>query len=318
MDWLDERTKRVMSIFFPENFKRLQYAFNTGQKFAHYTSASNALQILSSGEIWMRKSSVMNDCREFDHGHDLLNFAAHQGHLRRMDNVLNSAFPGCFAQAISEFDTKLADLQRNTFLCCFSAHKPVEDTLGRLSMWRAYGGDAGVAIVLNGNVFFRDSAGLGIYSSPVSYTDPSQFESFCGEVIRNIEEQIPFVQSLGEQFVRQLMFEMLRSVVLATKHKGFAEEEEWRVFHTPGIEADSITIRSVENVRGVPQLVRKIPLQKALPRDMSLDTALDRIIIGPTQFPFEIQEAFAETLSLLGVRDPDRRVVVSQIPLRNA
>ena len=41
-------------------------------------------------------------------------------------------------------------MRTDTYLTCVSEHKAEEDTLGRLSMWRAYyGGTNGVALVMD-------------------------------------------------------------------------------------------------------------------------------------------------------------------------
>jgi hypothetical protein len=43
---------------------------------------------------------------------------------------------------------------------------------------------------------------------------------------------------------------------------------------------------------------------------------LDRVIIGPSQFPIAMYDAFVEELDNAGVKDPSSRVVASQIPVR--
>jgi hypothetical protein len=50
--------------------------------------------------------------------------------------------------------------------------------MGRLSMWRAYGGDAGVALVLNTRAFLGDIAPMGVWVTPVRYTSEEDFLSF--------------------------------------------------------------------------------------------------------------------------------------------
>lgn len=43
---------------------------------------------------------------------------------------------------------------------------------------------------------------------------------------------------------------------------------------------------------------------------------LDRIVIGPTPYPFAMHEAFASALTDAGVVDAGKRIVISQIPVR--
>ena len=42
----------------------------------------------------------------------------------------------------------------------------------------------------------------------------------------------------------------------------------------------------------------------------------DRLIIGPTQYPASVREAFVDELERLGVKDAAERVWSSNIPIR--
>lgn len=72
-------------------------------------------------------------------------------------------------------------------------------------------------------------------------------------------------------------------------------------------------------IRGVPQNVYKIPL-KDIPEEGLVGiepvSLIDRIIMGPSQFPFEIAEIFFEKLRNIGAKDPGSLVQISGIPLR--
>jgi hypothetical protein len=72
-------------------------------------------------------------------------------------------------------------------------------------------------------------------------------------------------------------------------------------------------------VNGIPQIVYKIPLENnsgAGIVGLSLTELLDRVIIGPTQFPWVTYEAFVAALDAAGVKDAGSRVFVSSIPIR--
>jgi hypothetical protein len=72
-------------------------------------------------------------------------------------------------------------------------------------------------------------------------------------------------------------------------------------------------------VSGIPQLVYKIPLENNSAAGISglaLADILDRIIIGPSQFPWAMYEAFVAALDEAGVKDAANRVFASQIPVR--
>ncbi len=76
---------------------------------------------------------------------------------------------------------------------------------------------------------------------------------------------------------------------------------------------------AIEVISGVPQPIYRIPLDKTVAPELeSLDFAnvFDRLIIGPSQFPFVMAEAFENALREAGVMDAAARICKSGIPLR--
>lgn len=74
-------------------------------------------------------------------------------------------------------------------------------------------------------------------------------------------------------------------------------------------------------VRGVPQKIQKIPLRNIPEEDFfgaEIPELLERIIIGPTVYPNAMYQAFSKLLRDAGVPDPDNRIFISDIPLREA
>lgn len=65
-------------------------------------------------------------------------------------------------------------------------------------------------------------------------------------------------------------------------------------------------------ISGVPQLIYKIPLDG----EFHLKHLLDRVIIGPSQYPLPIAQAFVSELLKVGVSDAASRVFISNIPIR--
>ena len=112
---------------------------------------------------------------------------------------------------------------------------------------------------------------------------------------------------------------MLAYAAACTKHPGFLEELEWWVIHFPWWEKSTDLIKEIEVVQGVPQPVYKIPLvnipEKGL-FGLTVPDLIDGIIIGPTRDPLAMREAFVGLLDETGVEQPDRKVFVSNIPLR--
>lgn len=115
------------------------------------------------------------------------------------------------------------------------------------------------------------------------------------------------------------LFLFLRSVALCSKHPGFREEKEWRIMHTQGLDNQGVLELDVETVNGIPQPVFKIPLEDQSGgglTDISIPHLIERVIIGPTQFPLAVYDALVMELQKLGVADATSKVVYSAIPLR--
>jgi hypothetical protein len=68
----------------------------------------------------------------------------------------------------------------------------------------------------------------------------------------------------------------------------------------------------------VPQPIYKIPL-KDIPEIGffgSIPSLINRVIIGPTEYPLALSEAFVQLLEEAGVQEAASKVCVSDIPLR--
>ncbi len=112
---------------------------------------------------------------------------------------------------------------------------------------------------------------------------------------------------------------MLVAGVTCLKHEGFREEREWRAIYSPKRNPSQLMESSTEVLAGIPQVVYKVPLdEKIAPElaDLDLARVFDRLIIGPTQFAPAMYEAFVAALKKIGVADPEKRVVASNIPIR--
>lgn len=311
--------ERVQSVFFPYATQRLAELKKHKVRLVHYTSADVAVSILRNREVWMRNATTMNDYMEVEHGFECLNHA-YKGEAGQMfKKVLDENFPGAVTEIEARFNAWLPELKRNTYLTCVSEHHDSEDTFGRLSMWRAYGGMTGVALVLNSTPFYNETNALKAYSSPVAYLDETQFAKHFFQVAEGMASATDLIQQLGRETVFNITFNMLRFAVLCTKHPGFKEEREWRVIYSPTMELSDRIVPAIETIGSTPQKVFKIPLQNAPEHGllgMEVPEILDRIIIGPTKFPNAIYQAFHQILTDLGVPNPEQRIAISDIPLR--
>jgi hypothetical protein len=315
---LNPQQLRSFEIFFPHAHDRTVKAATSGQRFVHYTGADTALKIFRTKEVWLRKSTCMNDFREIEHGFDCLNHAykARKDEFREIFDVM---FPELSSKLEEQFNGWLPHFRSDTYITCLSEHHESEDRTGRLSMWRAYGGHAGVALVLNPRVFLSASDALGAHSSPVAYLDQDEFSESFDNLLAGIQKNAEFVRSLGEDVVLHCMFTAFRLAVLCTKHPGFREELEWRVIYNPRYQPSARIRREIESVNGTPQPVCKVTLEDVPDEGLvgaAIPSLVERIIIGPSRHPDVMWEAFVDLLREIGIDAPESRVFASDIPLR--
>jgi hypothetical protein len=106
---------------------------------------------------------------------------------------------------------------------------------------------------------------------------------------------------------------------MSTKHPGFAEEREWRLIHTPEVDPSEFVLTDTVCVNRIPQRIYKIPLRDFSDRGFpgtSIPELVNRVIVGPTQYPYVVCDAFASVLSRCGVTNAHQIVHASNIPLR--
>jgi len=311
---------RMKRIFFPYLSQESERVRATATRFVYYTTADVAYSILKNKEIWMRNAMTMNDYMEIEHGLDCLATAYNSKPGEAFRACLNACFPSVAEEIQDLFNSWVAWIRRDTYITCVSEHEPDEDINGRLSMWRAYGGRSGVALVFNNAVMFLQSNALAAYASPVAYFDPEAVGAELNKVAKAIESDMDFVCQLQRDGLKNVVFHTLRFAALCTKHPGFREEREWRVVASPALESSDLVHEHVEVVRGVPQTLLKIRLEDHPDKGLiglDLTELLDRIIVGPTEFPYVVSRALCKLLSEASIPDPEPKVVVSAIPLRH-
>ncbi len=309
---------KFFEIFYPFAHYKRQTALANNQRFVYYTSAETAVNILKHKEIWMRNTTCMNDLSEVNYGLDCLRTAYRSQDGSRFKYVLNDLFPNICKDIEEMFNGWIPHMQSETYLTCVSEHYNEEDLLGRLSMWRAYGRMSGVALVVKSEAILYTSAALKAYSSPVAYIDSIGVINQLNTITENIMANIELIKSMSRDDIKSYVFNVFKFAILGIKHPGFKEEQEWRLVYSPLMEDSSIINHDVCVVNGIPQKIYKIPLEDKPESDYyaSIHNIIDRIIIGPVEFPWVVYKSFVELLNSAGVRDAETRVFVSQIPLR--
>lgn len=315
----NEQELTLLKLFHPFAFEKTMNALMTNARFVHYTTADTAMKIIQNEEVWMRKSTCMNDFNEIEHGFNCLQ-RAYREHRDRFNSLLEPLHPE-FAKKLEErFNAWLPSFRNSTYISCISEHDDSEDLNGRLSMWRAYGSPRGVAIVVKGAPFLRPSDALQAYASPVAYLDEMGFSAEFSRFLDSLEQNAEIIGALGEEQLLSHMFEVFRMAVLCTKHPGFAEEREWRIIYSPSLSESARIKEDIFTFDGVPQRIFKIPLKNVADEglyDIEVPELIDRIIIGPTEFAVEIKEALSIILQRKSVDQPLGMIWISDIPLRN-
>lgn len=311
--------ERFARVFFPFYTRRAAEVQAAGGRFAYYTTAATAADILRSATIWMRQPGVMNDAHEVLHGSRCLaqSYQGADGEVLR--RTLDECFPGLSEEIQALLPQMFDGIYTDSYLTCVSEHVAADDRHGRLSMWRAYGASSGVAIVLNGAPMFTSSSALGAYSSPVFYGHTDKY----GEEFRSLGDGVArealLLIEAGRDVVKNAVLLMMRYATLCTKHPGFAEEREWRVIASPLLHSTPHITAHVETVGGVPQQLLKLKL-KDVPKEgltgISIPSLVNRIIIGPCAQPYVTRMAMVQLLGDAGVERPWERVFDSDIPLR--
>jgi hypothetical protein len=309
----------LWGILFARAHAARKVARDEGQLFVHYTRADTAMRIIQGRKVWMRNATVMNDFQEVAWGQAAFLHAWNSDNGRYLCAALNSINPAIVPSLTQQLPIADLEIRFSTFLTSMSEHDPRENARGRLSMWRAYGTENGVALVLKNTPFLAESNTLGAYSAPVWYATPAEMADEFGRVAAEIVAASDQIRRLPPATIAGALMQMHRFALLTTKHPGFLEEREWRIVHSPDYERSKVLGEEVVSVNGVLQRIYTIPLENDPYRGLfsaALPDLLDRIIVGPTQYPHVVFDGFVRLLEEAGVPDPRSKVVVSDIPLR--
>lgn len=300
-----------------DRFRKLE----AGQhRLVHYTSCEAAESIIRNRRVWMRSASVMNDLHELKHGAACLVQALARPEGKRLLSVVNSVWSGLGDELERTMLWLINICLGPTYVACLSEHDAEEQSRGRLSMWRAYGGTSPVCVVLRNAPLVRNAPGLGVWAWPVDCRPAEGVAAYLGGVADRIDQARDLLCWMPENEALSEIRQAFRSVVLCTKHPGFSEEREWRVLHSPEYTVGLVET-STRCVDGVLQMVREVPLvgDHEAPggvRGLPPAEFVDRIVVGPSRHQAAVGEALAEALCKAGAADAHERVVLSDIPLR--
>jgi len=322
-----ERLKRLEGIFMPHARRQRDEVYeqlpdDLGPRFVHYTSAENLLKILDRKRLWMRNVTCMADYREVTHGFDIIaKYFSDKARLDAFTRSVDTCAIGAATEAINLFNQWLPDIHTNTYISSMSEHISTEDLHGRLSMWRAFGNSsARVAFVFRIPKYSGAAVKLELLFSPVAYLTDEEVHQTIAVVMSNVENNTDFLRTLDRSEIVAYVFTMLLAGVTCLKHEGFKEEREWRAVYSPARRPSPLMESSIEVLAGVPQVIYKIPLDRAVSPDIAeldIGSMFERLIIGPSQYPVAMTEAFTKALTAAGVADAKSKIFPSLIPIRS-
>ncbi len=319
----EQHVLEVLTDTFFRESEALRQRITAEMRFAHYTSAETAMRIIrgdgTDGALWLRNATEMNDFSEIEYGQSCLEFV-----------LANEAIASRVYQAGVDIGLDIIDsvllpmgqerdrIKRETFLLSLSEHDAT-DVEGRLSMWRAYGGMANVCVLMKTAAFVTPQNAYDVDLVAVDYRGRAGFEERFLEVVSRVERNREDLVRMEPGLVAINWKRTLDDLILSTKHPSFEEEKEWRVIHRRRAGAASGVPSKIVCVGGIVQLVHYLPF-KNIPhlgvRNATLDSVLERVIIGPTTNANLVEEAFVQLLSDAGIAAPETRVVASGIPLK--
>ena len=145
---------------------------------------------------------------------------------------------------------------------------------------------------------------LALNFSPVAYLSEPAAHGVIDQVIANVRANREYLRTVKRETLALMVFQMFASGISCLKHEGFHEEREWRAIYTPKRWSSPLMQSSTEVVAGVPQVIYQLPLDGSvspLVADLDFARVFDRLIVGPTPYPWPIYGAFVEVLKAAGV-----------------
>ena len=313
-----EIVSQLLSIYSGIDFS-FDYLLSKRPLLAHYTSIDVIEKIIKNNEVWMSNPLFMNDLEEmrfglsvanklFMNSIDLLNAC---GSKERADIIRNA-----YWFYYNEFDQKHS---LDVYVFCMSEHDP-KDTDGRLSMWRGYGHNGnGAALVFNTDFVVRRDESPLIFSK-VIYASGAEREAWINGKLDSVCKILSAIEIDDEKLhiVANAFFGVAKLASLIFKHRGFIEENEWRIIYMADRDKDGRFFNSFDYVVGARGVEPKLKLEiKPIAEDRksawTLGDILDRIILGPSTSTPLARNSIIRMLSKIGKAELCEKVHPSRL-----
>ena len=211
---------------------------------AHYTDIQSMFNIFSNNEFWLSHPYDMNDKNELiSYINISKKFIANS--INKFNLYINKNIN------LMEIYDEYSDLNNNEHdkihILCFS-EIPYDNQIGKLSMWRGYGGNgSGVAIVFNGTKFNNINENhltFGKVKYLNDYNINVNINYIIEEFIRFLAENKEVVNQ-NDRNIYRFIYVLHKTITMSSmfiKNIGFSEEEEWRLVYFGNDNYDKITL----------------------------------------------------------------------------
>jgi len=293
---------------------------------AHYTSLEVLEKVMTNNEVWFSNPPLMNDHQEvrfglseagriivlFKNDRDVLYILKAE---ENVDKVVKAFF-----NALQSFDVNhLFDV----YVFCLSEYSFESHPDGKLSMWRGYGANGqGAALVFNTS-FLTIVPGSPLFFGKVRYGTAAERAQWLEVLFRRCFDLAKVIPDTDEslKFIGEQMFQVALFHSLLSKHKGFAEEEEWRIIYFPDRDVNGLMKDRLGYFRRgntiEPKLRFPIEPMRLEPRQTwTFESILDRIVLGPTHASALAVMSAKRMLERLGKPQFATKIWVSEIPYR--
>jgi hypothetical protein len=295
---------------------------NSRPLLAHYTSIDVLEKIIKNEEVWFSNPLFMNDTQELVYG---MTEGIKEFYALKENGAL---FNACgnqqrFELLLYAFDVYVNQFNKsalNVFVFCLSQHDKSHEH-GRLSMWRGYGENGnGAAIVFNTDLLVLD------YTSPLLFvkvqyaSDDDRQDKIKQRLNTAISVLAGNIISDDQLYiVARMIFELILTYSLTEKHKGFEEEQEWRVIYFPNRDYNDMFKDDFDYIvtkNGIePKLKVKLkPMSFQEDASWKFDDLINSVIIGPSLSSWTALQAIKQMLKLN--KKENLTIVSSNIPFR--
>jgi hypothetical protein len=334
---MEKSSENVLyETFFKNVGTRSDEAKSRQTDFAHYTTAETLIKIIEGRCIYLRNSKVLNDYSEIKFGHEYLRQCLNHPEgddlfsaLREINPIFTRQF--LFDQCFNTLYRQI--IENNTYIFSMTDHgKATSPLLGQLAMWRAYGGDNGVALIVDASkTAFVLSDAASALTFPVEYVEHDSEGIFnrnnwltkeFQHMAALIRDNQDILRKIDHNVITDYLMQAFNMATVRSKHVAFQEENEWRIVRTVGwLDNVKAEMPKTETIKGVPQKVVKLNLVNHKdgnpnPLNLELGNIIKKILVGPCNHADTIRDAIIERLANAGIHNGRDLVTITNIPYR--